>query len=211
MTHGYDTSVTWLFHVRMVTASRSSQMDESCHICLIYMGHVCDMTHLYEGGDCIQEFSNGWVMSHMSHIHGSCLWHDSFIWLIYMKVVAACRNSKVDKSCHICFIYMGHVNLWPAGVFVCGKRRRNMWQCAGGGTIYVYKGAWVLEYSHMIRRNATWLIFMLMSNINKSHVANTYSQMQIGWHSILRLFLKTFNLVPDVPGFSWDSSLITWY
>ena len=38
-----------------------------------------------------------------------------------------------------------------------------------------------------------------------------YSQLQIRWHSILRLFLKTFNLVPGVPGFSWDSSFITWY
>ena len=28
-----------------------------------------------------------------------------------------------------------------------------------------------------------------------------YSQLQIGWHRILRLFLKTFNLVPGVPGF----------
>jgi len=38
-----------------------------------------------------------------------------------------------------------------------------------------------------------------------------YSQLQIVWHSILRLFLKTFNSVPGVPGFSWDSSFITWY
>ena len=29
--------------------------------------------------------------------------------------------------------------------------------------------------------------------------------------STLRLFLETFNLVPGVPGFSWDSSFITWY
>ena len=38
-----------------------------------------------------------------------------------------------------------------------------------------------------------------------------YSQLQIGWHSILRLFRKTFNLVPGVPGFSWDSLFITRY
>ena len=37
-----------------------------------------------------------------------------------------------------------------------------------------------------------------------------YNQLQIGWHSILRLFLQTFNFVPGVPGFSWDSSFITW-
>jgi len=41
--------------------------------------------------------------------------------------------------------------------------------------------------------------------------AYRFSQLQIGWHSILTLFLKTFNLVPGVPGFSWDSSFITWY
>jgi len=27
-----------------------------------------------------------------------------------------------------------------------------------------------------------------------------YSQLQIGWHKILRSFLKKFNLVPGVPG-----------
>ena len=31
-----------------------------------------------------------------------------------------------------------------------------------------------------------------------------YGQLHIGWHRILRLFLKTFSLVPGVPGFSWD-------
>jgi len=38
-----------------------------------------------------------------------------------------------------------------------------------------------------------------------------YSQLQIGWHRILRLLLKTFDLVPGVPRFSWDWSFITWY
>jgi len=38
-----------------------------------------------------------------------------------------------------------------------------------------------------------------------------YSQLQIEWHTILRLFLKTFDLVPDVPGFSLDWSSITLY
>ena len=36
----------------------------------------------------------------------------------------------------------------------------------------------------------------------------------IGWNRILTLFLKSFNLVPGVPKFSWDLSLapfITWY
>ena len=29
-----------------------------------------------------------------------------------------------------------------------------------------------------------------------------YSRLQIGWHRILRIFLKTFNLVLGIPGFS---------
>jgi len=102
-----------------------------------WIWHICNMALSFENGGCMQEFSNGWVMSHMSHIHGSCLWHDSFIWrwwlhpgiliwlshvtyvsytwvmsvtwLMYMKVVAASRNSHMVESCHICFIYMGHV------------------------------------------------------------------------------------------------------
>ena len=37
---------------------------------------------------------------------------------------------------------------------------------------------------------------------NSSHVGvvDIYSQLQIGWHRIWRLFLKTFNLVPGLPG-----------
>ena len=42
-------------------------------------------------------------------------------------------------------------------------------------------------------------------------LVDLYSQLQIGRHSILRLFLKTFKLVPGVPGFSWDVPSITWY
>ena len=124
-----------------------------------------------------------------------------------MKVVAASRNSHMVESCHICFIYMGHVNFWPAGVFVCGKRR---WKCVTiygrGHHICVQRCLGPGVFAHV-----KCDIFMLMSNINMSHVANTYSQLQIGWHSILRLFLKTFNLVPDVPGFSWDLSFVVWY
>jgi len=39
--------------------------------------------------------------------------------------------------------------------------------------------------------------------------ATRNSKLQIGWQSILRLFLKTFDLVPGVPKFSLDSSAIT--
>jgi len=31
-----------------------------------------------------------------------------------------------------------------------------------------------------------------------------YRWLPIGWHRILRLCQKTFTLVPDIPGFSWD-------
>jgi len=40
---------------------------------------------------------------------------------------------------------------------------------------------------------------------------HTYSRLQIGWQKILRLFLETFNLVPGVPGFSWDLSWVPCY
>jgi len=35
-----------------------------------------------------------------------------------------------------------------------------------------------------------------------------YSRLQIGWHTILRLFLKTFNSTPGVPGFSLDLQFV---
>ena len=38
-----------------------------------------------------------------------------------------------------------------------------------------------------------------------------YSQLQKGWHRILRPFLKTFNLVPGVPGFPRELSLVPCY
>jgi len=34
-----------------------------------------------------------------------------------------------------------------------------------------------------------------------AQMSGMYSRLQIGWHRILRLFLKTFYLVPGVPGF----------
>jgi len=39
--------------------------------------------------------------------------------------------------------------------------------------------------------------------------ATRNSKLQIGWKGILRLILKTFNLVPGIPRFSMDSSVIT--
>jgi hypothetical protein len=45
---------------------------------------------------------------------------------------------------------------------------------------------------------------------NTSIVYAIYSQLQIGWQRIWRLYLKSFSLVPGVSGFSWDSSFITW-
>jgi len=39
----------------------------------------------------------------------------------------------------------------------------------------------------------------------------SYSQLRIGRQKILRIFLKTFNLVSGEPGFSWDISLVPCY
>jgi len=60
------------------------------------------------------------------------------------------------------------------------------------------------------------LIFMyhVMYYLHLSCLISMYSRLQIRWHRILRLFLKTLNLVPGVPEFSWSVSLvpfITWY
>jgi len=48
-------------------------------------------------------------------------------------------------------------------------------------------------------------LYTLQRGIEYIHV---YSQLQIGWHRILRLFLEKFNLVPGVPGFSWELPLV---
>ena len=70
--------------------------------------------------------------------------------------------------------------------------------------VYLYRRVYIIfiDSDLCMYVSTYWSIHMCMY---------LYSQLQIGWHSILRLFLKAFNLVPGVPGFSWDSSLITWY
>jgi len=63
----------------------------------------------------------------------------------------------------------------------------------------------------------TWQVDLSSQLVKSSYQhkcrTRTYSQLQIGWHRILRLFLKTFNLVPGIPGFLLNSSLsfISWY
>jgi len=66
--------------------------------------------------------------------------------------------------------------------------------------------------------NITPYMYMLYTRVCMFTMSNLvlfqapmYSQLQKGRHWILRLFLKTFNLVPGVPGFSWDVPFITWY
>jgi len=58
--------------------------------------------------------------------------------------------------------------------------------------------------------------FLIASKVvaSFSHLFLLYSWFQIGRHIILRLFLKTINLVPSVPKFWWDYHeyhAITWY
>jgi len=62
----------------------------------------------------------------------------------------------------------------------------------------------------LLRNVCVWerMVFSLCNTMMFSVILCMYScsQLQIGWHSILRLFLKTFDWVPGVPGFSRDSS-----
>ena len=62
-------------------------------------------------------------------------------------------------------------------------------------TVYMYILIYV--YRHVQR-----------CSVNTCIYSYTYSRLQIGWHRILKGFLKTFNFVPDAPRFSWDLSLI---
>ena len=117
--------------------------------------------------------------------------------------------------------------------------RAHFWECLPGGC-WVYWRHYLLHrclltypFSSVVRRDSirrdmthphgTWLILTGhdSSSRDMSHAcmrpdmlsfltARWYSQLQIGWHSTVRLFLKTFNLVPGVPGFSWDLSFISW-
>jgi len=55
--------------------------------------------------------------------------------------------------------------------------------------------------------------FLIASKVvaSFSHLFLLYSWFQIGRHIILRLFLKTINLVPSVPGFWWDLPWVPCY
>jgi len=48
-------------------------------------------------------------------------------------------------------------------------------------------------------------------NLNICNMTHSFSQLQIGWHRCLRLFVKTFGLVTGVPRFSWDLWLVPFY
>jgi len=63
---------------------------------------------------------------------------------------------------------------------------------------------------------AMWKVHMTelhykFSSLSQDSTWMSYSRLQIGLHRILRLFLKTSDLVPGVPGFSWDLSLVPSY
>jgi len=47
---------------------------------------------------------------------------------------------------------------------------------------------------------------LVRQHVHLCDATQIHSRVQIGWQKILRLFLKTFNLVPGEPGFSWDLS-----
>jgi len=56
------------------------------------------------------------------------------------------------------------------------------------------------------KRPIIWRSLLIVATPYRIHIQymDIYGQLQIGWHRIWRLFLKTFNLVPGVPKFSWD-------
>ena len=76
------------------------------------------------------------------------------------------------------------------------------------------KRSW--EFSGNLRESAlqtpcpwdTHYQFSIKTLLSSVFSETRYSRLQIVWHRILRLFLKTFNSVPGVPGFSRDLSLV---
>jgi len=83
--------------------------------------------------------------------------------------------------------------------------------------IYSYTHAHIYSYTHThihthtnmhecphLRANIYDIIISISHlSINTSMPFRCYSRLHIEWHRILRLFLKNFNLVPSVSGFSW--------
>ena len=64
------------------------------------------------------------------------------------------------------------------------------------------------------RRHDNWLaphsshIIEKCPHVKLEWFISHISRLQIGWHGILRLFLKPFNLVPGIPRFLWDLSWV---
>jgi len=134
-------------------------------------------------------------------------------------------------------IYTNHTPIWPKSgpfprvfwmnVLALSERKRIFWKpkkltkSTVGIGVWVWfripqtspnvRARWVAKtaarfYHSKFETNTRWLRYLF-----EAFLVWLYSQLQIGWHIIWRLFLKTFNLVPGVAGFSWDLLFITWY
>jgi len=87
--------------------------------------------------------------------------------------------------------------------------------------IYVYTCRYTYEYictnihqptrtyTHKKSKHTHTHTHLHVNNYILEHIIiYIYSRLQISWPRILWLFLKTFNVVAGVPGFSWELSLV---
>jgi len=113
------------------------------------------------------------------------LWCDSF-----MCDMVSLMYTWRDSILHTTILEERAVKSWLIGIYHTQDRFLKLHMTPVTWLVHVWHG---LTHSYV-----TWL-------------DSTYSQLQIGWHRIFRFFLKTFHIVPGVPGFLWDQSLVPSY
>jgi len=188
------------------------------------MNECMSVPHSY-----VSWLTNAWVMAHMNECMSVS--HSDVPWLTNAWVMAH-TNECMSVVLWLHWWVMAHLNEcmsvlhsyvpWPTNVITGLLAYTHSYvpcltQCVSHGT---YEWAIDSTYQWFIHVWHDSLICGIHISVCEWYVyacydmIHSYSQLQIGWHRILRLFLIFFNLVPGVPEFSWDLSVvlfITWY
>jgi len=146
--------------------------------------------------------------------------HDIYIVTVVSRVTCSCVMSHLQESWHTCIATVMSHEAWLM-THEPWLMSHDSWAMTHEPWIMTHDSSWLMTHGSWSMTQDSWLTAVCCmtwpvtrdTSRQDSLIYETsiYNQLQIGWHSILRLLVNTFNLVPGVAGFSWDSSFITWY
>jgi len=175
------------------------QVSDPAHLKLSHVTHMCESFYTYK---CVMSHS------HVCHIFFSDFadtWNILDFFVVSVCLAALVVNNPVPFPSVLLTLFS-----FPFFFLIFFLFDFFSFQYLGIKRVYVYiwerhsnfphydTHIWTRR-SYFVRYN--WIVL----------ISSTYSRLQIGQQKILRLRLKTFNLVPGEPGFSWDLSWVPYY